>query len=325
MRTDGFSGTGVCGLAAELPSVASIVRRCYHLTGVSALAGVEDYTEGIYEGNPQTDYREAQRRQHACLLDEVGVGPGFRLLEIGCGLGTLMLAARERGAEVVGVTISEEQCAACRARGLQAVLADYRALPAAWGGTFDGIVVNGALEHFCQPGEAIAGQQDHVYGTMFRILAGLLDPVSPSRCVVTTALHFRGEPVPPAKFLRSPLLQLFDPSGFHFAILHRGYGGYYPAVGQLERCAKDHFRLVRETDGTEDYRLTVEDWLRQFRRALWRRPRFGLALARHFIRHPAHTFWFASSFLGPTSELWQFRGNPPPVQHFRQTWQAIPT
>ncbi len=309
--------------AHGLDKVAHIVRRCYHITGVSVFAGVEDYTEGIYGGDAKADYRQAQRRQHGYLLDELGAGPGFRLLEIGCGLGTLMLAAEDRGCEVTGVTISEDQAAVCRSRGLRVLLSDYRALPNQWEGAFDGIILNGALEHFCQPADAIERRQDSIYRAMFDILARLLDPSSPSRRVVTTALHFRGDPIAPAKLLRSPLLQIFDRQAFHFAILHRGYGGYYPVPGQLERCAQEHFRLVREVDGTEDYGFTADHWLRMFLRALGSRPRFGAALARYLAHHPVHACWFIASFLGPASQLWQFRGDPTPVQHFRHTWQAV--
>lgn len=310
--------------AAALAEVAAIVRHCYHLTGVSALAGVEDYTEGIYDGDPRTDYHEAQRRQHAYLLDELGAGPGFRLLEIGCGLGTLLRAAVARGCEATGVTISTDQYAVCKARGLRVVLSDYRALPASWSGRFDGIVINGALEHFCQPTDALAGRQDRIYREMFGLLAGLLDPASPARRLVTTTLHFRGAAVAPEKCLRSPLRQWRDAEGFHFAILHRGYGGYYPVPGQLARCAEGFFRQVREVDGTRDYGWTADDWLRLFRRAMWRQWRFDAVLLRHMVCHPWHTLWFMASFLGPASQLWQFRGEPTPVQHFRHTWQALP-
>jgi hypothetical protein len=157
---------------------------------------------------------------------------------------------------------------------------------------------------------------------MFRICSSLLDPASSSRRLVTTALHFRGKPVEPGKFLKSPLLQLFDSAGFHFSILHRGYGGYYPAEGQLEHCARGNFTLLQEVDGTEDYGFTTEDWKRKFQRALYNSP-FGTALARHFISNPVHTFWFMASFIGPASQLWQFRGPETPVRHFRHTWQAV--
>lgn len=302
---------------------ARTVRLCYSLTGISALAGVEDYTEGIYDGDPARDFHAAQRRQHEYLLDEVGAGPGFRLLEVGCGLGTLLEVARERGAEATGVTVSEAQAAACRAKGLSVLLADYRNLPRSFRASFDGIVANGALEHFCQPEDARAGRQDAIYAGMFGAFASLLDGASPSRRLVTTALHFRGGHFPPERVLRSPLRQLRGGPGLHFSILHRGYGGYYPAPGQLERCARGSFALVREEDGTEDYGFTADEWLKRFRRALLRDPRFGAALLRRFVAAPIHACWFVASFLGPASQLWQFRGSPTPVLHLRQTWQAV--
>ncbi len=304
-------------------TAAEIVGLCYSITGISVIAGVEDYTEGIYGGDRSTDYQAAQRRQHQYLLDELAPWSGFRLLEVGCGLGTLLAAARERGIEGTGITISEEQQAVCAAKGLRVLCADYRQLPADWRGCFDGIVVNGALEHFCQPEDALAGRQDRIYTEMFGIFAGLLDPASRSRRVVTTALHFRHRPVDPRKCMRSPLRSLFDPYGLHFSILHHGYGGYYPMPGQLARCAAGRFALVREVDGTQDYGFTTEDWSRKFRRALVRDPRFGRALLGYLVRRPVHTLWFTLSFLGPASQLWQFRGNPPPVQHFRHTWQRV--
>jgi cyclopropane fatty-acyl-phospholipid synthase-like methyltransferase len=301
---------------------AETVRLCYNLTGISVLAGVEDYTEGIYNGNPRENYLAAQKRQHEYLPDELEAGPGFRLLEIGCGLGTLLTAARGRGIDATGVTISEDQWTVCRTKKLPVLLANYRELPQHWRGKFDGIIVNGALEHFCQPEDALKGLQDGIYSDMFRICSSLLDPASSSRRLVTTALHFRGKPVKPDKFLKSPLLQLFDSTGFHFSILHRGYGGYYPAEGQLERCSQGNFMLIREVDGTQDYGFTAEDWLRKFQRALLG-SRFGAALARHFISNPIHTLWFMASFIGPASQLWQFRGSRTPVRHFRHTWQAV--
>jgi cyclopropane-fatty-acyl-phospholipid synthase len=43
------------------------------------------------------------------LLDRLDLKPGQRLLEIGCGWGTLAIAAAKRGVEVVGLTLSTEQ------------------------------------------------------------------------------------------------------------------------------------------------------------------------------------------------------------------------
>jgi cyclopropane-fatty-acyl-phospholipid synthase len=52
---------------------------------------------------------EAQRGKIRLLLDRCQIGPGQRLLEIGCGWGSLAIEAAKRGASVVGLTLSKEQ------------------------------------------------------------------------------------------------------------------------------------------------------------------------------------------------------------------------
>jgi cyclopropane-fatty-acyl-phospholipid synthase len=58
---------------------------------------------------PQDSLEDAQRRKMALLLDRLTLEPGQRLLEIGCGWGSLAIEAARRGAEVVGLTLSKEQ------------------------------------------------------------------------------------------------------------------------------------------------------------------------------------------------------------------------
>lgn len=68
---------------------------------------------------------EAQARKIHALLDRLDLKPGQRLLEIGCGWGSLAeIAARDYGVEVVGLTLSEEQKAFADARLAKAGLAD---------------------------------------------------------------------------------------------------------------------------------------------------------------------------------------------------------
>ena len=86
----------------------------------------------------------AQGRKIRLLLDRLALKPGDRLLEIGCGWGSLMEAsARDFGAEVTGLTLSEAQKAYAEQR-LEAAgqagrctirLEDYRDA----GGRFDAI------------------------------------------------------------------------------------------------------------------------------------------------------------------------------------------
>ncbi len=51
----------------------------------------------------------AQLRKIALLLDRLDLEPGQRLLDIGCGWGSLAIEAAKRGVTVVGLTLSEEQ------------------------------------------------------------------------------------------------------------------------------------------------------------------------------------------------------------------------
>ena len=86
-------------------------------------------------------------------LDEPGRNPGMRLLDIGCGWGSLMAyAARRYGVSCIGVTVSREQAAFVRERHaglpIEVRLQDYRDLdPVALGGRVDRIASIGMFEH----------------------------------------------------------------------------------------------------------------------------------------------------------------------------------
>jgi cyclopropane-fatty-acyl-phospholipid synthase len=59
--------------------------------------------------SPEDSLEEGQLRKIHALLDRLDLHPGQRLLEIGCGWGTLAIEAAKRGASVVGLTLSTEQ------------------------------------------------------------------------------------------------------------------------------------------------------------------------------------------------------------------------
>jgi len=65
------------------------------------------YSSGRFA--PGDDLEAAQYRKVALLLDRLDLQPGDRLLEIGCGWGTLAIEAARRGVAVVGLTLSAEQ------------------------------------------------------------------------------------------------------------------------------------------------------------------------------------------------------------------------
>ena len=60
-------------------------------------------------GSRRDSLETAQLRKIGALLDRLDLKPGHRMLEIGCGWGTLAIEAAKRGAMVVGLTLSSEQ------------------------------------------------------------------------------------------------------------------------------------------------------------------------------------------------------------------------
>ncbi len=288
--------------------------------------GLLDYTEGIYDNDPDTPFEVAQRRQIDYLLDEVRCGPGTQILDLGCGNGTLLDAVRERGGVGVGITIVPEQVAVCRARGLDARLVDLRAMDSSWDGRFDAIVANGPIEHFVQLEDAVAGRADAIYREMFQTMHRLIDPDSPVRRVVNTTVHFARTPSDPFTLTRSILTLKPFSDDFHYLLLNRSFGGYYPVPGQLQRCAQGWFDLVREVEATRDYYFTSEAWLKRIREALVSPTLFTIArrAAPLLVRKPKQFVAMVVCMLVTESWNWQFRSEDPPARLYRQTWAWVP-
>ncbi len=96
----------------------------------------------------KADLAGAQVRKLDLICRKLGLVPGMRLLDIGCGWGGLARYAAERhGCRVVGITISQEQCdyarTACHGFPVEIHLQDYRDVS----GAFDRVVSVGMLEH----------------------------------------------------------------------------------------------------------------------------------------------------------------------------------
>lgn len=95
-----------------------------------------------------TDLATAQELKMELICKKLGLQPGMRLLDIGCGWGGLArFAAENHGCEVVGITISEQQKAYadrhCEGLPVEIRLQDYRDVD----GEFDAICSVGMLEH----------------------------------------------------------------------------------------------------------------------------------------------------------------------------------
>jgi len=111
------------------------------------LDGRMTYSCGLWHRGART-LDEAQEVKLDLICRKLRLAPGMRLLDVGCGWGSLVIFAAERyGVSAVGITVSKEQVelARLRARGLpvEIRLQDYRALDE----RFDAVASVGMLEH----------------------------------------------------------------------------------------------------------------------------------------------------------------------------------
>ncbi|MFJ7341572.1 class I SAM-dependent methyltransferase [Streptomyces sp. NPDC101110] len=106
-----------------------------------------------YWPTPDGTLEQAQRDKLELVCRKLGLRPGGRLLDVGCGWGSMAVhAAREHGVSVVGVTLSQEQAAYARKRvadeGLtdkvEIRVQDYRDVR---DGPYDAISSIGMAEH----------------------------------------------------------------------------------------------------------------------------------------------------------------------------------
>ncbi|MEE2570260.1 cyclopropane-fatty-acyl-phospholipid synthase family protein [Pseudarthrobacter sp. J64] len=110
------------------------------------------YSCAVFD-SPDTSLESAQEAKLDLVCRKLGLQPGMRVLDVGCGWGSFALHAAQRyGVDVVGVTLSTEQADLARKRAADAGLAgqvdirvqDYRDVT---DGPFDAISSIGMSEH----------------------------------------------------------------------------------------------------------------------------------------------------------------------------------
>ena len=196
------------------------------------------------EGDRGSDLGRAQWAKVRRALVESGVGPGARVLELGCGWGALAeCAAREFGASVTGVTLSREQLAWGRERLAAAGLSgdlryqDYRDID---DGPFDAIV---SIEMF----EAVGREY---WPSYFATLRKQLKPGGKA-CVQSITI-------------RDDLFERYVKST-DFIQQYIFPGGLLPSAAKFREAAgQAGLRVVNELDFGLDYAETLKRWRASF-------------------------------------------------------------
>ncbi|AHE52530.1 SAM-dependent methyltransferase [Sphingomonas sanxanigenens] len=229
-----------------------------------------------YFPRPNMTLDEAQAAKRAHIAAKLDLRAGQRVLDIGCGWGGLALYLnRVAGVDVLGITLSEEQLKAARARAAAAgvgdrvrfELCDYRDVQ----GRFDRIVSVGMFEHVGPP----------FYQLFFETCRSLLidDGVM--------LLHTIGRSDGPAPTDRWLARYIFP-------------GGYIPALSQIAPAAERARLWVTDVEVLRlHYALTLDHWYDRvaavraeivalYDERFFRMWQFYLAGATNAFRHDAH-------------------------------------
>jgi cyclopropane-fatty-acyl-phospholipid synthase len=240
----------------DLEFTYSLIDRILRLS----LGELADFSGAKYDGDFSLSLEKAQRRKHEYVAEQIGIRPGRRVLDLGCGWGPLLDFVRRRGGAGVGVTLSSAQAAACRRHGLDVHVHDARQVTRDSFGPFDAVASLGAFEHFCSPEAHRAGRQEQIYLELFARIASLLP--DNGRLYLQTMVFGRNM-IPLDRIdIDAPR----DSDAWYLALMGRQFPGSFLPYGdeQIIRSAAPHFRLVSSTSGRLDYIETIRQWRQRF-------------------------------------------------------------
>ena len=193
---------------------------------------------------PDITLEQAQTDKKAHIAAKMDLRAGQRVLDIGCGWGGMALYLhRMTGAEVLGITLSEEQVKKARERADQAgvsdkvkfELIDYRDLAAREAGSFDRIVSVGMFEHVGTP----------MYPTFFRCCANLM---TDEGVMLLHTIGRMGGPGTTDAFTRKYIFP----------------GGYIPALSETLAASEQSRLIATDIENLRlHYALTLREWYRR--------------------------------------------------------------
>lgn len=240
----------------DLEFTYSLIDRIFRLS----LGEMADFSGAKYDGDFSLTLEQAQARKHEYVAESIGIEPGRRVLDLGCGWGPLLNVIRGRGATGVGVTLSSAQATACRRNGLDARLQDALEVNVDTFGPFDAVASLGAFEHFCSPEDYFAGRQEEIYRGLFENVAGMVP--DKGRFYLQTMVFGRNMIDPAEASIDAPR----DSDAWYLALMQHQFPGSFLPFGseQIVACAEPAFRLLESSSGRLDYIETIKRWRARF-------------------------------------------------------------
>ncbi len=220
---------------------------------------------------------QAQEAKLDLVCRKVGLKPGMRVLELGCGWGSFAQFAAERyGVSVDGYTVSKEQVALgserCKDLPVTLNLADYRTAT----GHYDAVISIGIMEHI--------GAKN--YRTYMEVADRCLDKDGLA-FIHTIGYH-----------LQQPAIDPF----YHRYIFPNAH---LPALSQLAEAAEGHFVVEDVHNFGPDYDPTLMAWWKNFDAAWPELKQSGSYDGTFYRMWKFYLLSCAGGFRGRTTQLYQ--------------------
>jgi cyclopropane-fatty-acyl-phospholipid synthase len=243
-----------------------------------------NYTCGYWRNADTLD--EAQEAKLDLVCRKIGLEPGMKVLDLGCGWGCFAKYAAEKyGAEVLGVTVSQEQVdlgrELCKGLPVELRLQDYRLVE----GEYDRVVSIGIMEH--------VGYKN--YRTYMEVVDRVLKPGG------INFVHTIGDNESAVGTNAWTNKYIFP-------------NGMLPSIAQLAKAMEGLFIVEDLHNFGPDYDLTLMAWHENFQQA-WPelKDRYGERFRRMWEYYLLSS---AGGFRSRRSQLWQFvltrPGDPQP-------------
>jgi cyclopropane-fatty-acyl-phospholipid synthase len=202
------------------------------------------YSSGLYADGAR-DLDSAQEAKLKYVGECLGVRPGMRLLDIGCGWGSLVLHFASRyGCNVVGVTPAARQAELIRHRADRLGVSDRVEIRVGAfddvdlePGSFDGLTMLGSLIHFPDKEAAVA--------RCYKLCARRARVYFSESCFRSASVKRAFDSRPGTIFVREDIF---------------GWGEIIPLSSYLQLFEEAGFSLAGARDLTRDYAKTIDAW-----------------------------------------------------------------
>ncbi len=233
---------------------------------------------------------EAQEAKLELVCRKIGIQPGMRILELGCGWGSFAKYAAEKyNASILGVTVSKEQVALgmelCKGLPVELRLQDYREVT----GTYDAVISIGVMEH--------VGQKN--YADYMQVV---------NRCLKKDGIAF----------VHTIGSNISLTTGEPWSDKYIFPNGVLPSIAQLGKALEGRFVMEDWHNIGPDYDQTLMAWHANFEKA-W--PELKNKYDQRFYRMwRYYLLSSAGAFRARTNQLWQIvftrQGSPQPDCRF---------